>query len=103
MAGVSLHISTKLDFIALSEFTPSNSYMEWIGREIFVQREMSLLVLIYRPPRGNIINFLGKLMYLLSLAHEKKYDIYILGDLNIDDRYVSEFINLMYSFSLFPE
>ena len=45
---------------------------------------------------------------IVPLTNDKKYDgIYVFGDLNLDllkhnDSSVFEFINLMYSFSLFP-
>lgn len=62
---------------------------------------------MYRPPSGNIREFLHTLGDILETANDKKYfRIYIIGDFNLEllnHRHTFfEFINLMFSFSLSP-
>lgn len=68
-----------------------------------------LVGVIYRPPNSNINEFLQSLEeILLSPLFDKNLNCYIMGDFNINlirhnhDNYVKEFINLMYSHSMFP-
>lgn len=106
--GVALYISNSLNSSALKDFTVMRAWIESIGVQAIFCGKKSLLLCIYRPPSGNIHMFMNTLTDILSQADEQNFQaIYIFGDVNIDllkysDTCVTEFCNLLYSFSLFP-
>lgn len=106
--GVALYVSNSLHSTPLDEFSKIDTFIECIGVDSYIMNKKSLLICIYRSPRGNIVDFLNTLTEMLSLAHDKKYqEIFIFGDFNLDltkaDAInIREFCNLMYSFSLLP-
>lgn len=106
--GIALYISTDYDSSAQSQFTISEPFIEAIGIETIIVNKKYLSMCIYRPPNGNLDNFLSEMADILSSIIDKKYHgMYIFGDFNVDllksyEKNVFDFINLMFSFSLFP-
>ena len=106
--GVALYVSTDYESTVINQFTLSDPSIESIGVESIMTGKSVLFLCIYRPPSGNFNSFITGLSGILSSMCDKKYGgVYIFGDFNLDlmktnDNNVFEFINLMYSFSLFP-
>lgn len=106
--GVAIYISNSLNSLALKNFTMMETWIETIAVQTLFCGKKSLLLCIYRPPSGNTNMFINTLTDILSEAYEQKFlAIYIFGDVNIDllkysDTCVTEYCNLLYSFSLFP-
>lgn len=107
--GVALNINSEFCTSVLNNVTFSEPYVECVCVECIISGKLHFFACIYRPPSGNMKNFLDKLTEILSFAHSKNYySMHLLGDWNIDllkhheNKNVFEFINLMYSFSLFP-
>lgn len=109
--GVTLYVSNSYSSTMMNEFSFVEPYLECVSVQCDVNNNTGKKILymcIYRPPNGNINCFINKMNEILSLVNDiKYYDIYILGDFNLDlmknnEKNVFEFINLMYSFSLFP-
>ena len=115
--GVALFVSDRYISNLCDDFCYINSFLECVGASILecvgasikISNKNILVLSIYRPPSGNVGDFLDKLSELLSLARNVNYnDIYVIGDFNLDllkhanNVHICEFINLMYSFSLFP-
>lgn len=83
------------------------TFIESVGVEVEYNDEI-FLICIYRPPQGNVNNFLHAFYEILSVTKEKAHhEIFILGDLNLnllqhEDDNIQDLNNLMYSYSLFP-
>ena len=105
--GVALYISDNHHSSVQEEFSFVETFIECIGVEVNIMNR-SLFVCIYRPPSGNIKFFLDVMTEILSIAHDKKYQgIFVFGDFNLDlfrnnENSINDFINLMYSYALFP-
>lgn len=106
--GVALYVSSDYDSSVQDHITILEPFIESLGVEVSVELQNYLLVCIYRPPSGNFNEFIVAMNDILSSIFEKKYQgVYIFGDFNInllrsDDNNVFDFINMMFSFSLFP-
>lgn len=97
------HHSTISDDFCLLE-----SFIECLGVECTNDHRRYLFMCVYRPPRGNVSDFLKALSEILATANDKKYSsTYVFGDFNLDllkydNAHVFEFINIMFCYSLFP-
>lgn len=105
--GVAIYVESELEASLLQELTISFDYIETVCIEVSNLPRKSLNICVYRPPNGNFANFCDTLSNILSSAYTKKYShINIFGDFNINlltqNDNTDEFVNLMYSFSLFP-
>lgn len=105
--GVAVYISHSIKSSMLHDFSFVESYMECTSVLCTFTDKKYLYICIYRPPSGNVENFFEKLSDILAKANDNKYILYVFGDFNLDlikqnDNQVFEFVNLMYSFSLFP-
>ena len=85
--GVATYIKNNLDFseVSHSHFNTSNANIEsqWIS----INLENSKLILIgnvYRPPQGDIDEFISVLDNILSTLDFGKTELYIMGDINVD-------------------
>ena len=91
-----------------NELSYIDSFIECLYVERHENHRCDLFICVYRPPRGNIHNFLNTFNEILVSAYNRKYSsIYVFGDFNVDilksnDSSIFDFINLMFSFSLFP-
>ena len=67
-----------------------------------------MFLCIYKPPQGNVDNFLNALNEILTVTKDKNYnEIFIFGDLNLNlllqnNANIKDLNNLMYSYPLFP-
>lgn len=106
--GVAIYVSDEYDSAVLGQLTFSELFIESLGVIASVASKKYLFVCIYRPPRGTFNSFLSTLNDILCLIFETKYHgVFVFGDFNVNllksnEANVSEFINLMHSFSLFP-
>ena len=85
--GVATYIRNNLDFSGTthSHFNTSNANIEsqWIS----INQKNSKLILIgnvYRPPQGDIDEFIHVIEHILSSIDLSKTELYIMGDINID-------------------
>lgn len=109
--GVSLFIKDTISCRIIEEISLVNDIIECLFIEIKkseVQTSQDVIVgVIYRPPNTDIRLFNDSLSEIIHRIHNNKL-IYLLGDFNINllntDNHpaTSEFVELMYSFSLFP-
>ena len=106
--GVALYISSDYDLMVQNHLTISDSFIESLGVEASIVSKKYLFLCIYRPPRGNFGEFIPAMNDILSSVHEKNYQgVYVLGDFNlnllrVNDNNLFDYVNLMFSFSLFP-
>ena len=105
--GVAIYADSELETTLKQEFTISHDYIETVCIEVLNFPRKCLNMCVYRPPNGSYSNFYDAMNNILSTAYAEKYsDINIFGDFNINllnrNDNIDEFINLMFSFSLFP-
>ena len=106
--GVALYVSTDYNTSVLNQLEFSNPSIETLGVVTTIVDKKYLFLCIYRPPNGNFNDFLNVMTDVLSsVADLNFHGLYIFGDFNLNllschDNNVFEFINLMYSFSLYP-
>ena len=110
--GVSLYIKDRLSYQFRSEFSRNESYIECIFVEI-PKSETGLtknmvVGMIYRPPNQDVNNFNESLTAILQTVKQENKLLCIMGDFNINlldlERHLpsSEYLELLYSYSLFP-
>ena len=110
--GVSLYIKDKVSYSKIDELSLSNDILESVFISINkceFQSEKDIIVgVIYRPPNTNVSLFNELMESLLSKIDMNKHKLYLAGDYNINllnsDSHAStsDFIDLMYTSSLFP-
>ena len=107
--GVALFVSNIYQSSMSNDFSYLDSSIESVSANVKIIDKTILVICVYRPPSGNINDFLDKLTELLTLTSNANYQgIHIIGDFNLDllkhanNIHLYEFINIMYSFSLFP-
>lgn len=107
--GVALYVSSSYPSSLSHRFCFTESYLECVAAEVKCPNGVYLCASMYRSPKGVMQNFIEKLNEVLMLISEKHYKgIYLLGDWNIDllkienNPVVSQFTNIMYSFSYTP-
>ena len=83
--GVSLFIKPSLSPIHLPDMSISYPYLECVGAEFTIGSKKSLILSLYRPPSGNVTDFISEIKTLLTSARNRGYDaIYAAGDFNIN-------------------
>lgn len=106
--GVAMYVSNVYASSVVNHLTILHPFIETIGVETLVKTKKYLFLCIYRPPSGDIDSFLMTMTDILTSVHETKYQgIYIFGDFNLNllkynEKNVIAFINLMFTFSLYP-
>ena len=106
--GVVIYISSKYKSSKMSEFSVLEPFLESLGIEAKFNGNTYLFICIYRPPQSSINNFCNILHEILHRSTGKNYcGVFIFGDFNLNllqynSDTVQDFINLMYSFSLYP-
>lgn len=77
---------------------------ECCGCEFKMKGKLFVIVCIYRPPNGNIDDFLIKLEELLAMCVNESGVIIVAGDFNLDflsaNKKVSELLALISSFNI---
>ena len=85
--GVAIYIKNNIKFSAtnFSHWNTSNRNIEsqWISVS-FPNSKPIIIGNIYRPPQGNIDNFVQVLDNVLNQIDLSKFEIYLLGDMNMD-------------------
>ena len=110
--GVSLFIKNNIEYTVRQDLNSQNSNMEALFIEIKsgqIGNDSDMLVgVIYRPPDTKVKDFNDQLNDTLSSIKGEKKKLYLLGDFNINllnsDKHVptQEFLDVMYTYSLFP-
>lgn len=107
--GVSLYVSDVYSSSLILDLCCTDQSLECVAVEISYPNGNYFCASIYRPPKGNIPNFIEKLNNMLCFISQKSYkNIYIFGDWNIDllkhktNSINNEFVTLMYSNYCFP-
>ncbi len=106
--GVALYINSSLKCNVVGNMTTVvNGIMEIITVEIINEKAKNAIIsCVYRSPGSCVEAFTDKIMELFDRSHNKI--VFLCGDFNIDLenssslKTTSEFINSMYSLSLFP-
>ena len=110
--GVSLHIRDDILFTSRDDLSVNNdiiesSFIEISKSELCNEHDI-ILGVIYRPPNTNVNAFNDIMSGILSTLKQSKCKYYLAGDYNINllnsDEHAptSEFIDLMYSYAMFP-
>lgn len=106
--GVAMFLKDDIISEKVPEFTVSLPHIETLSVATKQKFSRAIYICIYRPPNGKFSEFYESLQDILSeinTSHKYK-SIFVLGDLNIDmlkpAANTIDFINLMYSYSLFP-
>lgn len=106
--GVAMYISTDHHSTISDDFCLLESFIECLAVECISDHRRYLSICVYRPPSGNVSDFLKAMSEILAAANENKFSsIYVFGDFNLDllkydNAHVFEFINIMFCYSLFP-
>lgn len=79
-SGVALHVKRGIQCDVLEEFTCTTPHYE----ELSVKSDNNLFVVLYRPPTGNMSNFLEFVENLLEHASFHNYKVLLGGDFNIN-------------------
>ena len=110
--GVFLYVENGIDFINRTDLEYFDSEME----SLFIEAEGSsfnlssniVIAVIYRMPNTSLGIFIDRVGSILHTITRENKSCYFLGDLNIDllnhDNHspTSEFLDIMYSYSMFP-
>ena len=106
--GVAVYVSKRFSGYKVDECNRMETFIESVGVEVKCNSKLFIFICIYRPPQGNVNDFLNTLNEILTNAKDKNYnEIFIFGDINLNllqhnDNTIQDLINLMYSYSLFP-
>ena len=110
--GVSIYIKDSIVFKKLDNINIMTPNIEGIFIKItqhYCPFNQSLIIgAIYRPPNGDITEFIHAMHEIIDKLHLEENHVYIGGDYNIDllkykgNHHVNEFIDLMMSASMFP-
>ena len=108
--GVGLYIDEKLTYKVLTEYDTSNSsVLEFLFVEICIPNNKNIIIgAIYRPPTGNLEEFLDKFNELLSGVTRANKHCYVTGDFNLDlmkhetHSITAQFLEALYSYGLIP-
>ena len=110
--GVSILIQERIDYVKRADLCHSTDFIECVFVEVFkgkINSNKHIIVgVIYRPPNTNLEDFNNLLNDILESVQRENKSIYLLGDYNIDllnsnhHNNSSQFIDIMYSYSLFP-
>ena len=110
--GVSLYIDTSIEYSIRDDLCQMNDIMESLFIEIDknnINKDKNCIIgVIYRPPDTDVKEFNQSINNILSSIQTEKKLAYFLGDYNLDllsiDKHkgTQDFIDMMYSFSMFP-
>ena len=110
--GVSLYLDENITYHMRKDLEHFDSEMESIvveiDKEVFKTNSNVIIVLIYRIPNTSVEIFNDRIADILNTAEKEQKICYFMGDLNIDlfkteeHRQTSNFLDIMYSHSLFP-
>ena len=110
--GVSTFVLENIPVIERKELALMENFIEClfieIPREVIRFKKNLIIGMIYRPPNQDISNFTDKLEFIISKIGKENKLLYLMGDFNINllncDNHVAsaEFIECLYSHSLFP-
>lgn len=103
--GVAIYVEETVKTHVIEEFNKLSETGTFECAAIQCQfRGMNIVVIvIYRPPSGNIVSFFSKMEHVLTYILSKNMTALITGDFNIellkDNKNKSELMSLMYSFN----
>lgn len=108
--GAGLYISKDLQSVHRPDLKFSIPLVESCWSEILTDKRVPGIVVgcIYRHPSANLQEFTSNLENILKELNEKKYQIYILGDMNIDflkyneHTNTEEYLDMLYLNNLLP-
>ena len=107
--GISVFVADRFEAELQSDYSRMTDHIEALFLELRSDNYRILVGTIYRPPSGDINVFLDDLQSILTTIDSKRYkEITLTGDFNLnllkydDDPIVRMFLNVLYSFSLFP-
>ena len=110
--GVSLYIHESIEYFVRDDLSVNNKNIECLFVEIqkdqIGKTQNVIAGVVYRPPDTDINAFNQYLESILQTINSEKKQIYMLGDWNINllsvDKHgpSQDFINVMYSYNLFP-
>ena len=110
--GVSIFVKQDIPVKNRPEFYRNESYIETLFIEISKDStglaKDTIIGMIYRPPNQDITMFQETLSIILQCIKRENKLLYLMGDFNINllecERHIpsSEFIETLYSFSIFP-
>ena len=107
--GVALYVADVYVSSLITSISCVETDVECVAVEVKCPKGFYVCASIYRPPKGNVYSFFRRLNEILNYISGKKYKgIYLLGDWNIDllkqdsNPVVSQFTNILYSYSCLP-
>ena len=106
--GVSLFISASISYRILNEIFIINKDIECLFIQIELNGDKIHVGIIYRTPDADVRNFCDYLVNILESLKPHNQSCYLIGDYNIDllkhstHNPTSEFLDLMFSYSLIP-
>ena len=110
--GVSLFIKKGIEYNKRSDLqfttTTMESLFNEIDKEVFRSSNNIIIGVVYRPPNTDVDEFSDHMSNIVSILKTERKSCYLLGDFNLNllnaDTHspTQEFIDLMYSDSLFP-
>lgn len=106
-SGVAVYVDDEYDSSGVKELIVCRDACETICVEVKNMTKKSICICAYRPPSRNFSDFYETMRNLLTSVHDRKYqDIYVSGNFSLNllnsTENVNDFINLIFSYSLFP-
>ena len=107
--GVALYISKSYDYSVCTDITLMNNDVESLFIEISLLNQKNIIIgVVYRPPKGNILDFISSLSDIINNPILNNKDCFIMGDFNINllkhvtDNASHNFLELFLSASFLP-
>ena len=107
--GTALYISNTLKAIPRYDIGFDMDQVESTWCQIDNGKKRSIVVgCIYRHPNNNLTNFIDQLNNIIKSINPNKYDLFLLGDINIDFMKANshpetdEYLNMLFSHGLLP-
>ena len=99
-SGVALYIHNSINFCKIHEYSSTTEDIETLFASISNNNNFSAVVgVVYRPPSGNITNFIKHISGIMSSLSKSKHKAIIMGDFNInmfsDNKHRSSFEDLI--------
>ena len=105
--GVCIYVHNSIKFKVRNDLSSNTSDLECLSIEVEQNKSKNFVVsTMYRPPRGNITEFLSKLKTNFEACSNKP--IYTLGDFNINvlkyntSKSVKNFVDLIFEYGSLP-
>ena len=108
-SGIFLFLENNLKNVSVNyNLSKCTNDGEFLVVQLSLNKQTIYIVGVYRPPSGNILNFIENFDKIMeSTNKDKNSKLYVLGDFNINlyntsSNYVNQYVDSMFSNNLYP-